>query len=68
MKDINSLFLKVEISLMLKLLSLRKFGQKISPITPSATRLLINGQLVNSSSGETLTTYNPATGDKICDV
>ena len=53
---------------MLKLLSLRKFGQKISPITPSATRLLINGQLVNSSSGETLTTYNPATGDKICDV
>jgi len=53
---------------MLKLLSLRRFGQRVSPITPTATKLLINGQLVNSSTGETLATYNPATGDKICDV
>ncbi|CDW72210.1 betaine-aldehyde dehydrogenase [Stylonychia lemnae] len=53
---------------MLKNLAIRSFGQKLSAITPRATKLLINGQLVNSSSGETLATYNPATEEKICDV
>src|SRR5688500_3080481 len=31
-------------------------------------KLLINGQWVPAASGETFSTYNPATGDVICEV
>src|SRR5580658_600485 len=34
----------------------------------SATKLLINNQWVDSASGKTFPTINPATGEVICDV
>ena len=32
------------------------------------TKLFINNEWVDSKSGKTFATYNPATGEKICDV
>src|SRR5580698_1127402 len=37
-------------------------------VAVSATKLLINGQWVESVSGKRFKTFNPATGDAICDV
>ena len=37
-------------------------------VKPRVTQLLINGKFVNSSSGKTFDTYNPATEEKICSV
>jgi aldehyde dehydrogenase (NAD+) len=37
-------------------------------ITPSVTKLLINGRWVPSESGKTFATVNPSTGDEICQV
>jgi aldehyde dehydrogenase (NAD+) len=37
-------------------------------ITPSGTKLLINGRLVPSESGKTFATVNPSTGEEICQV
>jgi aldehyde dehydrogenase (NAD+) len=37
-------------------------------VAVSATKLLINGQWVNSESGKTFATINPATGEEICQV
>jgi aldehyde dehydrogenase (NAD+) len=37
-------------------------------ITPSVTKLLINGRLVPSESGKTFPTVNPSTGEEICQV
>jgi aldehyde dehydrogenase (NAD+) len=37
-------------------------------ITPSVTKLLINGRLVPSESGKTFATVNPSTGEEICQV
>ena len=37
-------------------------------IAPSATRLLINNRWVDSESGRTFATLNPATGEEICQV
>jgi aldehyde dehydrogenase (NAD+) len=39
-----------------------------SPVKITATKLLINNQWVNSASGKTFPTINPATGDEICQV
>ena len=38
------------------------------PVTITATKLLINNQWVDSSSGETFKTINPATEEVICEV
>jgi len=35
---------------------------------PKFTKLFINNEWVDSKSGKTFATYNPATGEKICDV
>jgi aldehyde dehydrogenase (NAD+) len=37
-------------------------------ITPSVTRLLINGRWVPSESGKTFATVNPTAGEEICQV
>ena len=37
-------------------------------ITPSVTKLLINGRWVSSESGKTFATVNPSTGEEICQV
>jgi aldehyde dehydrogenase (NAD+) len=37
-------------------------------ITPSATKLLINGRWIPSESGKTFATVNPSTGEEICQV
>ncbi|HEX4770263.1 MAG TPA: aldehyde dehydrogenase family protein [Bryobacteraceae bacterium] len=37
-------------------------------VTVSATKLLINNRWVNSESGKTFSTVNPATGEEICQV
>ena len=37
-------------------------------ITPSVTKLLINGRWVPSESGKTFATVNPSTGEEICQV
>jgi aldehyde dehydrogenase (NAD+) len=37
-------------------------------ITPSVTKLLINGRWVASESGKTFATVNPSTGEEICQV
>src|ERR1700733_12174962 len=37
-------------------------------ITPSVTKLLIDGRLVPSESGKTFATVNPSTGEEICQV
>jgi aldehyde dehydrogenase (NAD+) len=37
-------------------------------ITPSVTKLLINGRWVSSESGKTFATVNPSTGEEICRV
>jgi len=39
-------------------------------IKPTAkfTQIFIDNEWVNSASGKTFGTYDPATGDKICDV
>jgi aldehyde dehydrogenase (NAD+) len=39
-----------------------------SQVAVSATKLLINGQWVNSESGKTFATINPSTGKEICQV
>jgi aldehyde dehydrogenase (NAD+) len=39
-----------------------------TPVAVSATKLLINGQWINSESGKTFATINPATGKEICQV
>jgi aldehyde dehydrogenase (NAD+) len=39
-----------------------------SQVAVSATKLLINGQWVNSQSGKTFATINPSTGKEICQV
>ncbi len=38
------------------------------PVSNKARRMLINGQWVDAASGETFATYDPATGDVICEV
>ena len=37
-----------------------------TPVAIKATRLLINNRWVNSESGRTFATINPATGEEIC--
>src|SRR5271168_218279 len=37
-------------------------------ITPSVTKLLINGHWAASESGKTFATVNPSTGEEICQV
>ena len=37
-------------------------------VSSKARRMLINGQWVEAASGETFATYDPATGEVICDV
>lgn len=37
-------------------------------VKPRQTKLLINGQFVDSVSGKTFPVLNPATEEKICDV
>lgn len=37
-------------------------------VTPKITQLLINGKFVNSVSGKTFDTFNPATEEKIISV
>src|SRR5579864_9103597 len=39
-----------------------------SPVKITATKLLINNKWVNSASGKTFPTINPATGEEICQV
>lgn len=39
-----------------------------SSVAVKATKLLINNRWVSSKSGKTFPTYNPATGDEICQV
>ncbi len=39
-----------------------------APVVPLETRLLINNRWVESESGETFATCNPATGEEICQV
>ena len=39
-----------------------------TPVAVSATKLLINGQWINSESGKTFATINPSTGKEICQV
>jgi aldehyde dehydrogenase (NAD+) len=39
-----------------------------SPVRVTATKLLINNQWVDSKSGKTFPTINPATGEEICQV
>lgn len=44
-------------------------GPRVSQsVSTKARRMLINGQWVDAASGETFATYDPATGDVICDV
>lgn len=43
-------------------------AEKVSPPRVSDQKLLINGEWVASASGKTFPTYNPATGDVICQV
>lgn len=50
---------------MLSKISIRTFG---AAVKPSQTKLLIDGKWVNSASGETFGTFNPATEEKIADV
>ena len=36
--------------------------------TPKFTKLFIDNEWADSASGKTFATYDPTTGDKICDV
>ena len=45
----------------------RSFTTK-TQVVPRVTQLLINGKFVNSASGKTFDTYNPATEEKIASV
>ena len=47
---------------------LNKVSSLVKPIEPHAKQLIINGKFVNSNSGKTFDTVNPATGEKICSV
>ena len=52
-----------------KLAASRKVGSAAkAPATPKPRRMLINGEWVYADSGETFSTYNPATGEVICEV
>jgi aldehyde dehydrogenase (NAD+) len=67
-KDFNFLYLtllnpKIQ---MLRTFSKRSFGVK--PVTPTVTQLLIDGKFVNSVSGKTFDTFNPATEQKIISI
>ena len=46
----------------------RSFATQASQIKPKVTQLLIDGKFVNSISGKTFDTYNPATEEKITSV
>ena len=50
------------------LLTKRMFSLTASAIKPRVTQLLIDGKFVNSVSGKTFDTFNPATEDKIASV
>ena len=50
-----------------KMLLTRNFGTHAN-IKPRVTQLLIDGKFVNSVSGKTFDTFNPATEAKICSV
>jgi aldehyde dehydrogenase (NAD+) len=50
-----------------KLLAKRAFGTGAN-VKPRVTQLLIDGKFVNSASGKTFDTFNPATEEKICSV
>lgn len=52
---------------MLSKLSHRSFSS-LSSVTPRVTQLLIDGEFVNSLSGKTFDTFNPATEQKIASV
>jgi len=46
----------------------RNFGKNHSQIKPRVTQLLIDGKFVNSSTGKTFDTFNPATEEKITSI
>ena len=46
----------------------RSFTTQASKVKPRVTQLLIDGKFVNSVSGKTFDTYNPATEEKITSV
>lgn len=46
----------------------RNFSANHAQIKPRVTQLLIDGKFVNSSSGKTFDTFNPATEEKICSI
>lgn len=46
----------------------RSFGSQAAQVKPRVTQLLIDGKFVNSSSGKTFDTFNPATEEKIISV
>jgi aldehyde dehydrogenase (NAD+) len=52
-----------------KTLAMRSFGHHVpKKIQPKQTQLLIDGKFVNSISGKTFDTFNPATEEKITSV
>lgn len=51
-----------------KILSQRFFGTAQAQFKPRVSQLLINGKFVNSKSGKTFDTFNPATEEKILSV
>ena len=52
---------------MLSKVSRRAFGSHAA-VKPRVTQLLIDGKFVNSTSGKTFDTFNPATEEKITSV
>ena len=62
-KDIDSFYF----IMLSKVLARRGFANH-SQIKPRVTQLLIDGKFVNSSSGKTFDTFNPATEEKIASV
>jgi aldehyde dehydrogenase (NAD+) len=53
---------------MLSKVTRRGFAQNHSNIKPRVTQLLIDGKFVNSTSGKTFDTFNPATEEKIASI
>jgi aldehyde dehydrogenase (NAD+) len=51
-----------------KVLTKRSFATQAGQVKPKVTQLLIDGKFVNSSSGKTFDTFNPATEEKIASI
>ena len=66
-KDISIIKSKLRIR-MLTINHLAKKGMFNLSMKPRATQLLINGKFVDSASGKTFDTHNPATEEKVASV